>query len=209
MFWAPGESGWAGRGSTKLCPLSTLPTYLPVPVPAAGLLHFPSICCGLGRGTALVRFTSRQDASLGQEPPSLSTCGGDTVPLTHLWWHRVLPMGLLRYPAVLPGARGPGQRSALGLFPKVSSNQRSGLSQTSVGDRGGRFRRNFFFFKEHGKRKDQREWPEAMLEAMSPEKKKKASLCLGPALGALCLSFFLRVVGAGPRPPEEPVLADP
>lgn len=56
-------------------------------------------------------------------------------------------------------------------------------------------RRNFFF-KEHGKRKDQREWPEAMLEAVSPEKKEEASLCLCPALEALCLRFLLRVVGA-------------
>lgn len=48
-------------------------SYLPVPVSAASLLHFSSICCGLGRGTALVRLTSRQDGSLGQEPPSLST----------------------------------------------------------------------------------------------------------------------------------------
>ena len=42
-----------------------------------------------------------------------------------------------------------------------------------------------FFLKNMGKGKI-REWPEAMLEAVSAEKKKEASLCLGPALGALC-----------------------
>ena len=168
-----------GRGSTKLCPLSTLPSHLPVPVPAVDLLCFPSISCGLGPGTALVRLTSRQDGNLGQEPPSLSTWGGDTAPLTHLWWHQVHRMGLLRHPAVLPGARGPGQRSALGLFPKDSSTQRPGPSQTSVGGREGRLRRNFFL-RNMGKGKIRENGPRPCWKLCLLKRKKRPAFVSVP-----------------------------
>lgn len=47
--WADSRDALCPRGagmgraewSTKLCPLSTLPSHLPVPVPAADLLCFP------------------------------------------------------------------------------------------------------------------------------------------------------------------------